>query len=162
MDKSPEEENNHRVAEDRRTDEPALNEARGPGLFTRWMDFLLRMGLGDSVLRVSTNILSVLAIAVVIWLTQTYYRQAPADSSVGTTPIASPLSLPVPGPGAPPLPEDSSSVGINRLANITPRSSCLRQKSSFTLQDGDTCSALETVGLQPEILWHRRNAAMIP
>lgn len=121
------------------------------------MDALLRMGLGDSVLRVSTNVLSVLAIAAVIWLLQMYYRQAPAEPQGTATQTAGPVQPPVAAVEALPLPEDPTSRGINRLANIhTIIPSRPRQEIVlYMVQEGDTIFGIaEKYGLSPEtILW---------
>jgi hypothetical protein len=50
--------------------------------FSRWMNNLVGMGLGEPLLRIGTNLLSIAAIAVVIVLVQAFYRQA--EASPGT------------------------------------------------------------------------------
>lgn len=119
------------------------------------MESLLHLGLGDSILRVSTHILSVVALAAVIWLMQSYYRRAPAPSELTATEVAAP-TLQV-QPQDLPLPEDTSNIGINRLANIhTTIPSRPRQDILFyVVQEGDTVFGIsEKFGLQPEtILW---------
>lgn len=121
---------------------------RGPGLFSRFTNALLQMGLGESLLRGSTNILSIIAIVVVIWLVQMFYRQGAFTSSARTSPTEVAL---VDAPSNP-LPEDSSSGGITRLAQphtIIP--SRPRQGiETYTVQAGDTVSGIaEKYGLQP-------------
>jgi murein DD-endopeptidase MepM/ murein hydrolase activator NlpD len=121
---------------------------RTPGLFARWTNLLLSMGLGESMLRASTNILSVIAIVIVIWLVQAFYRQGAfiTEASAAPTPTA------VVAVNAVPVPADSSSTGITRLAQIhtvipsRPRS----EITPYTVQAGDTVSGIaERYGLQP-------------
>ena len=59
-----------------------LPTVRQPGLITRWMNSLVQMGLGESLLRVGTNLFSIVAILVVVLLAQAYYRQTPGPFSV--------------------------------------------------------------------------------
>ena len=47
------------------------------GLMTRGLNLLAQMGLGEALLRGSTNLFSVLAIVMVLWLAQRYFQQAP-------------------------------------------------------------------------------------
>lgn len=157
MDKSPED--NQKAAgpapDADGTDAP--DSGREPGFLTGAMDALLRMGLGDSFLRLSTNVLSVLAIAAVIWLAQMYFRQMPAGAQGAATQAAGPTPEPVVQAEVLPPPEDSSSGGINRLANLhTTIPSRPRQEIvMYIVQEGDTVFGIaEKYGLQPEtILW---------
>jgi murein DD-endopeptidase MepM/ murein hydrolase activator NlpD len=120
------------------------------------MDSLLGMGLGDSILRVSTHVLSVLAIVIVIWLVQSYYRQGGAIVRVTATQASVPTAA-VAQAALLPLPDDSSSAGINRLANLhtTVPSRPRQEITIYIVQDGDTVFGIsEKYGLQPEtILW---------
>jgi murein DD-endopeptidase MepM/ murein hydrolase activator NlpD len=126
------------------------------GFISRWTDSLLHMGLGDTVLRYGTHVLSVLAIAVVIWLMQMYYRQAPTQAALTATQAAGPTEAVVVQASILPLPLDATD-GINRLANIhTTIPSRPRQEiTMYVVQDGDTVFGIsEKFGLQPEtILW---------
>jgi murein DD-endopeptidase MepM/ murein hydrolase activator NlpD len=157
MDKSPEDKRKPHAAQTGQPIESSQPEARQPGLLARWMDAMLRMGLGDAILRVSTNVFSVLAIAAVIWLMQMYYRQAPSGAQSTATQAARPTQAPVIPVEHLPAPEDPSSGGINRLANIhTTIPSRPRQEIVvYIVQQGDTIFGIaEKYGLQPEtILW---------
>jgi len=53
-------------------------QARNPGSIARWINSLVQMGLGESLLQVGTNLFSIVAIVIVILLAQAYYRQTPA------------------------------------------------------------------------------------
>jgi murein DD-endopeptidase MepM/ murein hydrolase activator NlpD len=112
------------------------------------------MGLGESLLRASTNILSVIAILVVIWLVQAFYRQGafnvgasaaqagPTEEMVAATPV--------------PPPADPSALGISRLAQIHTiiQSRPRKDIESYTVQAGDTVSGIaEKYGLQPATIF---------
>src|SRR6188472_4074622 len=55
---------------------PSAPKQRG-GLMTRGLNLLAQMGLGEAMLRGSTNLFSVLAIVLVLWPAQRYFQQAP-------------------------------------------------------------------------------------
>ncbi len=130
---------------------------REPGIVSRWMDSMLRLGLGDSLLRVSTHVLSIFAIAVVIWLLQSYYLQAPVEAETTATQAVGPTQALSVQPADVDLPEDPSASGINRLANIhtTVPSRPRQEITLYVVQEGDTVFGIsEKFGLQPEtILW---------
>src|SRR5688500_13615509 len=50
-----------------------------PGILARLMETLVGLGLGESMLRAGTTILSVILLGVVIWLVRLFYAQAPAE-----------------------------------------------------------------------------------
>lgn len=140
----------------REVNEQTKARRRTPGLFSRLTSALLSMGLGESLLHVSTNVLSIIALVAVIWLAQIYYRQrAPSDSSAAaqqTVPTQSPAQ-----PASVQVPPDISSDGISRLAQIhTNIPSRPRQEIvKYTVEKGDTLFGIaEKYGLQPQtILW---------
>lgn len=64
-------------------DFPQENEAitgghtdKRPNPIIRWMESLAQLGLGESVMRIGTNILTILFVVLVAWLAQTLYRPA--------------------------------------------------------------------------------------
>jgi murein DD-endopeptidase MepM/ murein hydrolase activator NlpD len=124
---------------------------RPMGLLSRLTSLLLQMGLGESLLRASTNVLSVIAIVSVIWITQSFYRQGAFDASAAE---AGPTQIVA---GAPSLPaDDASPLGITRLAQIhTIIPSRPRQNiETYTVQAGDTVSGIaEKFGLQPATIF---------
>jgi murein DD-endopeptidase MepM/ murein hydrolase activator NlpD len=67
----------------KRVDTPPISP-RQPGLISRWMNNLAQMGLGESLLRVGTNLFSIVAIVAVILLAQAYYHQTPGLFSVNS------------------------------------------------------------------------------
>ena len=127
---------------------------RQPGLFSRWTNALLRMGLGESLLRASTNILSIAAILIVIWLVQMFARQG-AFNAGGTAAQAAGPTESVSASAAP-LPASASSISITRLAQIhTVIPSRPRQDvTQYTVQAGDTIIGIaEKFGLQPKTIF---------
>jgi hypothetical protein len=51
------------------------------------------MGLGESMLRVGTSVLSLVVIAVVVWLVQMFFNQAP-DAQVNAAAAQGPTPTP--------------------------------------------------------------------
>ncbi len=127
-----------------------------PNRVSSWMQNLVQMGLGESLLRAATNIFSVMAIVIVIWLAQMYFRQPQAKAQgnggplQGPTPVAdAPLTT-----SSPPL--DLSSFGILRQMNLhTSVSERARQDiTKYTVQPGDTVSGIaENNGLKPQTVF---------
>jgi murein DD-endopeptidase MepM/ murein hydrolase activator NlpD len=134
---------------------------RQPSLVSRWMNSLLQMGLGESLLRVSTNLFSILAIAAVILLARAYYQQAPRQPATNDNQTAEAESTP--GADLQPMPALLEPVifGISRAAQIhTNVPSRPRQDiTTYTVQDGDTVFGIaEKFGLEPQtILWGNYN-----
>ncbi|MBI3738451.1 MAG: peptidoglycan DD-metalloendopeptidase family protein [Chloroflexi bacterium] len=120
------------------------------------MQSLLQMGLGESFLRAATNVFSIIAIVVVIWLAQAYFLQpgskvrGSGEPPQGPTPIA---AAPATGPEAP---VDFSSVGILRQTdphtNVPSRP---RQEiEKYTVQAGDTVIGIaDKYRLQPKTIF---------
>ena len=128
-----------------------------PNRLMRWVQGLLQMGLGEWVLRAATHIFSIGAIALVIWLARSYsfqmsaHAQASNSAAQGSTPIQ-----PTSEPELSSAPEDLSSVGIIRRADIhTSISQRPRQGMiTYTVQRGDTISGIaDQYGLQPKTIF---------
>lgn len=51
-------------------------------LITKWMESLVRLGLGESAIRIGTSVLTILFVFLVVWLMQTLYR----PTALGWTP----------------------------------------------------------------------------
>jgi murein DD-endopeptidase MepM/ murein hydrolase activator NlpD len=114
------------------------------------------MGLGESLLRIGTNALSILALVSVIWLAQAYYRQRTlGDPGTAAAEQAPTEAVVQPAPAQ--VISDSSSDGITRLAQIhttipsRPRQDIVK----YTVEQGDTIFGIaEKYGLKPQtILW---------
>ncbi len=127
-----------------------------PGFFSRLFNTLIGIGLGESMLRAGTTLLSILLLVTVVWLLRLFYIQRPAVEETAnalqtgpTAPVASIAEL-----------SSQSEVvfgGIPRLAQVhtsipsRPRQDIIK----YTVVDGDTLFGIaEKFGLKPEtILW---------
>jgi murein DD-endopeptidase MepM/ murein hydrolase activator NlpD len=127
------------------------------GLLSRWIDALLQMGLGESMLRVSTSLLSLVAIAVVLWFVQMFFNQtsiARGNAGAAQSPTPTPA---VAMEEVAPVAVDVDYEGIPRMAQpFTIIPSRPRQEITlYTVQEGDTVFGIaEKFGLEPQtILW---------
>jgi len=127
-----------------------------PGWLARGIDFLLHMGLGESVLRVSTNLLSVVAIGLVIWMVQAFARQGQLGPGLTVAQAEGPTPTAVIQVASINIPEDPLEVGILRQAQIhtdvpsRPRSDIVM----YTVQQGDTVSDIaDKYGLQDKTIF---------
>ena len=138
-----------------------LTPVRQPGLFTRWMHNLVQMGLGEPLLRMGTNLFSIMAIGVVIFLVQAFYRQTPNQFSGNSGQVADPAVTAVVNINSIPALDIPIISGISRAAQLhTNVPSRPRQDiSMYTVQDGDTVFGIaEKFGLEPQtILWANYN-----
>jgi murein DD-endopeptidase MepM/ murein hydrolase activator NlpD len=132
---------------------PAVdNDTDSPGILARLMETLVGLGLGESMLRVGTTILSVVLLGVVIWLVRLFYAQAPAEvnalEAVPTVNVAGIENVAV---------SVDTFAGIPRLAQahtIIP-SRPRQEVVKYTVLEGDTVFGIaEKFGLAPEtVLW---------
>ena len=137
--------------------EVSTADKKEKGWLARWTEALLQMGLGESMLRVGTSVLSLVAIAVVIWLVQMFYSQVP-DVQVNAAAAQGPTPIPVVEfEEVAPVEVDVEYVGIPRMAQpFTTIPSRPRQGiTTYTVQEGDSIFGIsEKFGLEPEtILW---------
>ncbi len=134
-------------------------------LLAAW-ESLSRMGLGETVFRVGTHLLSVAVLLIVIWSLRAFYVYL-QDHRVEVGPVQQSVfaaALPSPTPAGPPpaLPVFAAMTGpyqfgIPRLALIhttipaRPRTEVI----TYTVQTGDTIFGIaEQFGLKPEtIMW---------
>jgi murein DD-endopeptidase MepM/ murein hydrolase activator NlpD len=138
------------------TGEASPIEKNGKGWLARWTEALLQMGLGESMLRVGTSVLSLLAVVVVVWLVQMFYHQTP------DTPVNAAALGPTPTPAVEidevaPVAVEVDYEGIPRMAlPFTTIPTRPRQEiTKYEVQEGDTIFGIsEKFGLDPEtILW---------
>lgn len=133
---------------------PGQENEPKPGLFRRIMDGLARFGLGETALRVGTNVLTVLVILGVVGLMQSIYSSAaqartsdlPAVTEESALPDLSLLSLD---------PLAASLGGIPRQADpyTTIPSRPRMEVITYTVQAGDSVFAIaENFGLQPSTI----------
>jgi murein DD-endopeptidase MepM/ murein hydrolase activator NlpD len=129
---------------------------RQRSFFTRWINNLMDMGLGESLLKIGTNLFSVAGLAAVIVLTQAYYSQTrgPSVSAAQDSVLVSEAPLDTSSAAALDVPVIE---GISRSAQIhtniptRPRFEML----TYTVLEGDTVFGIaDKFGLQPQtILW---------
>jgi murein DD-endopeptidase MepM/ murein hydrolase activator NlpD len=130
-------------------------------VLAEWVNALLSIGLGESMLRIGTAVLSLILIVAVIWLLNIFIGQVPLAMQVRPALAAAPTATPKVDPSLLPPPMDTSISGILRLAmprtNIPTRP---RQEiSKYTVQTGDTVFGIaEKYGLEPQtIFWGNYN-----
>lgn len=127
-----------------------------PGVFSRLLNTLIGIGLGESMLRAGTTLLSIILLVTVVWLLRLFYIQPAATENTAnalqtgpTAPVASIEEL-----------SSQSEVvfgGIPRLAQVhtsipsRPRQDVIK----YTVVEGDTLFGIaEKFGLKPEtVLW---------
>jgi nucleoid-associated protein YgaU len=127
-----------------------------PGLLARSIQTLLHMGLGEFLLRATTNIFSVVAIVIVVWLAQTYFRDPVAEArAIGQSRQAPAPVQPLPAQ-ADNVSPDASSFGIVRGTSIhtlipaRPRQEII----TYAVQKGDSVSGIaDKYGLQPKTIF---------
>jgi murein DD-endopeptidase MepM/ murein hydrolase activator NlpD len=139
------------------TEEVSTAENREKGLLSRWTEALLQMGLGESMLRVGTSLLSLVVIMAVVWLMQLFFNQA-REVQFNAAAAQGPTPTPVVAmEEVVPNVVDVDYEGIPRMAKpYTTIPSRPRQEIvKYTVQEGDTVFGIaEKYGLEPEtILW---------
>ena len=125
------------------------------------MNNLVKMGLGEPLLKLGTNLLSLIAIAIVITLVQSVYRQMQGQAGEQDQAQGPVVTEEVDIESVPGASNISLVEGISRSAQIhTNVPSRPRQEiTTYTVQDGDTVFGIaEKYGLEPQtILWGNYN-----
>jgi murein DD-endopeptidase MepM/ murein hydrolase activator NlpD len=138
---------------------PAFSKVRRSG----WMDRLVQMGVGESLLRAGTNIFTILAISIVVWLVQIFYRQTPR-LSMANPQASEPQPTTSVDINSLPAMDKAVIAGISRGAQIhtnipsRPRD----ELSMYTVEEGDTVFGIaEKFGLEPQtVLWSNYNTLL--
>lgn len=146
-------ENGGNKGQDSTTDSPL----RQRGFLSRWMSTLVDMGLGEPLLRIGTNVFSIIAIGIVIALVQGFYRQLNSPFSGNSDPASGPAATAMVNSASASSLDVPVTDGIARSAQIhtnipnRPRN----EITKYTVQDGDTVFGIaEKFGLEPQtILW---------
>ena len=129
---------------------------RQPGLIARWMNNLVQMGLGESLLRVGTNLFSIVAIMIVILLAQAYYRQTPGPLSVNSSQDSGPAPTAVVDISSMPALDIPITTGISRAAQLHTNvpSRPRNEITQYEVQKGDTINGIaDKFGLQPKTIF---------
>ena len=142
-------------------DKTSSRPERQPNLLNHWIELLLQLGLGESALRMATNILLLVAVVGVVFLTKNFYQD---ESNVGTAQSAPDPEL---APATIPKLDDelltleTTSSGISRMAmpHTTIPSRPRLEIIPYTVKDGDTVFGIsEKFGLRPQtVLWGNYN-----
>ena len=127
------------------------------GLFNRLFDFLVQLGLGETLLRAGTVTLSVVLLGIVIWLIQLSTKQATETEGGANAPVVAPTVGVAGGENIVPEQVVDAFGGVPRLAQertiipSRPRQEILK----YTVLEGDSVFGIgEKFGLKPEtILW---------
>ena len=134
---------------------PSKKDNEAPGFFFRILNTLVGIGLGESMLRAGTTVLSIVLLGTVIWLTRVFYAQAPAEETANA--LQTGPTVPVPGIEDVPPQAEMSFGGIPRLADVhtTIPSRPRQEVIKYTVIEGDSVFGIaEKFGLKPEtILW---------
>jgi murein DD-endopeptidase MepM/ murein hydrolase activator NlpD len=135
---------------------PSKKNDEAPGFFSRLLSTLVGIGLGESMLRAGTTLLSIILLGTVIWLLRLFYVQTPNTGDVANAPETGPTA-PVPRIEDALSESEASFGGIPRLAQVhTSIPSRPRQEViKYTVVEGDTLIGIgEKFGLKPQtILW---------
>jgi murein DD-endopeptidase MepM/ murein hydrolase activator NlpD len=137
-------------------DHPSNKDSEAPGFFSRLFNTLIGIGLGESMLRVGTTLLSILLLGTVIWLVRLFYAQSPDSADVANALQAGPTA-PVAQLEQVVSLSETSYGGIPRLAQVhtiipsRPRQDVIK----YTVVEGDTIFGIaEKFGLKAEtVLW---------
>ncbi len=124
------------------------------GIFSRLLDTLIGIGLGESFLRSGTLLFSLLLIGAVIWLARSFFAQHPAGADVNA---AAPEPTVVVA-GIESVPQVAvESLGVPRLAQVhtTIPSRPRQEVVKYTVVQGDTIFGIsQNFGLEPQtVLW---------
>lgn len=129
-----------------------------PQKANRWnliWDSLLRLGLGESALRLGTGLASIALILLVVWVMGNFYLKGQSQAAAGMpAALAAPLPAPtatLPAPKFAPV-ENRFSFGIPRLASLhTNKPSRARfQMTQYTIVEGDSLFAIaDKFGIKP-------------
>jgi len=121
---------------------PASTRTRGA--FTSWINRLVQMGLGESILRAGTNLFSILAIVIVIWLVQMFYRQTPSLPAMNAAQASIPAATSVVDINSIPAFSNPAITGISRAAQIHTNipSRARAEITKYDVQKGDTVNGI--------------------
>jgi len=128
-------------------------------IFTRFMNSLVNMGLGEPLIKLGANLFSVLAIVLVVLMARTFYRQAqetPNGGSPASGPVDEAVQVnPIARPAEPAIEGISRNAQLLTIIPSRPR----EELSTYVVQEGDTVFGIaEKFGLQPQtILWGNYN-----
>ncbi|MEP6895475.1 MAG: LysM peptidoglycan-binding domain-containing M23 family metallopeptidase [Chloroflexota bacterium] len=132
------------------------DEKETRGFLGRLLDTIVGFGLGESMLRAGTTLLSVVMLGTVVWLLQVFYAHSPNAAGVAEAVVTEP-AISVEGITNVSQQDVNAFYGIPRVAQpftiipSRPRDQIIK----YGVQDGDTIFGIaEKFGLKPEtVLW---------
>jgi len=124
-------------------------------LILQWMESLVHLGLGESALRIGTNILMILLVIPVVWLMQRLYH----ETNLGWLPNAATMTGPAAVPTAEPLllPQEIT-LGLDGVARLVRPHTTIPDRpridvTQYTVQNGDNVFLIaEQFGLKPSTI----------
>lgn len=121
----------------------------------RWASSLFDIGLGEPLIKLGTNLLTLTLIAGVVLMARGFYRQEQIEPNSADQPQ---VQVDAPAQANPdPTGQNPIDEGVNRSAQLHTNipSRPRNEMEKYTVQDGDTVFGIaEKFGLQPEtILW---------
>jgi murein DD-endopeptidase MepM/ murein hydrolase activator NlpD len=134
------------------------NDNQGLSPAEKFWNQLLRVGLGESALRVGTAVFSLLLVLAVVWMVSRFYlnRQEEPPAAGGAITPTSQAAIPLPAVEAL-EPAQYSSFGISRQVQThTDRPAQPRtEMTTYVIEKGDTLFGIaEKYGLKPQtLLW---------
>jgi hypothetical protein len=135
---------------------PPKQDTEAPGFLSRLFNTLIGIGLGESMLRAGTTLLSIVLLGTVIWLLRVFYAQAP-EAAESVNALETGPTAPVPDIQGAPAAEEMAFGGIPRLADVhtTIPSRPRQEVIKYTVVEGDNVFGIaEKFGLQPyTVLW---------
>lgn len=134
---------------------------RPPSFFSRWMEVLLQLGLGEATLRLASSALLLLVVIGVVLLMQGFYADTPERSGGENLPAANTTPNAEVAVENAPVVVNPNSGGIPRMAQLhttipsRPRLDIIK----YEVKEGDTAFGIgEKYNLAPQtILWGNYN-----
>ncbi|NCP86216.1 MAG: hypothetical protein CO094_09480 [Anaerolineae bacterium CG_4_9_14_3_um_filter_57_17] len=115
-----------------------------------WLEAIARLGLGETLLRAATGLFSLVAIVVVVWLTQTFFRGDPAQANTLSGPAPTPpVELSALEPPAAKFSAISRQAQIHTIIPNRPRTEII----TYIVEKGDTVTSIaEKFNLNPRTI----------
>jgi murein DD-endopeptidase MepM/ murein hydrolase activator NlpD len=131
------------------------DEKGSRGLFARFLDLLLSIGLGESMLRGGTTLLSLVMIGAVVWLLRSFYAQPVATVSVAAASVTEAAAVVGGSVDVPPAANGLDGIPRVALPFTTIPSRPRQEIAKYIVEEGDTVFGIaKQFGLKPEtILW---------
>jgi murein DD-endopeptidase MepM/ murein hydrolase activator NlpD len=124
-------------------------------LLGRWLETLAHLGVGETMLRIGTNVFAVCLILTVVWLMRNYYHQPAPGGTSDVLAASQPTATPTLATADVPSPVTGSIDSISRLASLhtiipsRPRVDVI----TYAVQTGDSVFGIaDKFGLKPSTI----------